>query len=155
MLVRCKNKLEEIRKDILADPNTIYQAEFFAPAANYLMLCLCDRFLPTTSERFVQDLNTRMHLFLTQLRKETPAFGKSEEQIDSCFNTIFRILGEWFDWFKTMRGIAVIIKIGIRRDQIEREWDDRWPDSVKIAMDTDSCNGSDKKCFSIIYGKNA
>lgn len=154
MLVRCKNKLEEIRNNILATPDVIYQAEFFAPAANYLMLCLCDRFLPTTSERFVQDLNTRMHLFLTQLRKDTPAFGKTEEQIGSCFNTIFQIFGEWFEWFKTVRGIAVIIKIGINRDPIKREWDNRWPDSVKIAMDTDGCDGADKKCFSIIYGKN-
>lgn len=155
MLICCKNKLEEIRNNILAAPSTIYQAELFATAANYLMLCLCDRFLPTTSERFVQDLHTRMHLFLAQLRKDAPAFGKSEEHIGNCFYNIFQIFGEWFKWFKTVRGIAVIIKVGIGRDQIEREWDNRWPDSVKIAMDMDNCDVADKKCFSIIYGKDA
>lgn len=152
MLVQCKNKLEEIRNDILAAPNVIYQAKFFAPAANYLMMCLCDRFLPTTSERFVQDLNTRVHLFLMRLKNDT---RKSEEQIDSCFKTILQIFEEWFEWFKTMHGIAVIIKIGIRRDQIERAWDNRWPDSAKIAMDMADCDGTDKKCFSIIYRKDA
>lgn len=150
MLVRCKNKLEEIRHNISADADADVVYKFFAPAANYLMMGLCERFLPTASERFVRDLNTRIHLFLTQLRKDTLAFGKSKSHIEKSLEIIFKIFGAWFKWFENVRGMAVIIKIDVGQNPTKPDWDNRWPNSAKIALETDECGGSTTECFSII-----
>lgn len=144
MLLRCKDKLKEIRDGVRADPSWKYNDELFAPAANYLMLCLCERFLPTASERFVNDLDTRMQLFLNQLKLDT------QTELAPCFDAIFKIFGEWIVWFKTVRGIAVILEVKFRRDRAIKAWDNRWPHSVRIAMGKDDRDGADQECFSII-----
>lgn len=149
MLVQCKEKLEEIYNNVLAKSEEVIYG-FFAPAANYLMMGLCERFLPTTSERFIRDLNTRMHLFLTQLRKDILVSGKSEMYIEKSFNPIFEIFGTWFKWFENVHGMAVIIEIGIGQNPTKPDWDNRWPSNIKIAMEMDECSEVGKECFSII-----
>lgn len=80
--------------------------EVFALTANYLMMCLCERFLPLTSQNFIEDLEARMHLYLKLLERDL-----NGEEYQDYFCQIREVLRKWFtDDFEQVCGASIILK---------------------------------------------